>query len=95
MRRGLGFGFSKPSTNMLYSVVSPEDKYKAKNFIDTAVFRFGDAAGNGVIALFLSLGITGVSIVMLPFAAIWTGISFWLGREYRRKARQLRGSGIA
>jgi len=95
LRRGLGFGFSKPSTNMLYSVVTTEGKYKTKNFIDTAVFRFGDAAGTWFIRAFMGLGITGVSIIMLPFAVIWAVIAVWLGRDYRRQARRLNESNIA
>jgi AAA family ATP:ADP antiporter len=94
LRRGLGFGFSKPTTNMLYSVVTPEEKYKTKNFIDTAVFRFGDAAGSWAILFMMGLGITGISIVMVPFSVIWAGIALWLGRAYRRQARQLRDSGV-
>jgi AAA family ATP:ADP antiporter len=94
LRRGLGFGFSKPSTNMLYSVAAPEDQYKTKNFIDTAVFRFGDAAANLIIIFLLGLGITGVSIAMLPFAAIWWKLSSWLGRDYKRQASALKRSGI-
>jgi len=94
LRRGLGFGFSKPSTSMLYSVVAAEDKYKTKNFIDTAVFRFGDAAGNVVIVFLLGLGITGVSIAMLPFAAIWWSISLWLGRDYKRQALALKRTDV-
>ncbi len=89
LRRALGFAFSKPSTDMLYSVVSPEDKYKAKNFIDTAVYRGGDVFGvwfvDALRNLF-SLGVTGVSYLMVPFAMIWAGLAIWLGREYRRRS---------
>jgi AAA family ATP:ADP antiporter len=89
LRRALGFAFSKPSTDMLYSVVSPEDKYKAKNFIDTAVYRGGDVFGVWVVdalrSLF-SLGVAGVSLLMLPFAMIWAALALWLGREYRRRS---------
>ena len=95
LRRGLGFGFSKPTTNMLYSVVTAEERYKTKNFIDTAVFRFGDAAGTWVIKAMMSLGIAGVSIAMVPFALVWMLIALWLGRDYRRQASQLSRSGIA
>jgi AAA family ATP:ADP antiporter len=90
LRRGLGFGFSKPSSNMLYSVVTSEDKYKTKNFIDTAVFRFGDVAGFGFIGILMGLGITGLSMVMVPFAAIWWSVSLWLGRDYKRQALVLK-----
>jgi len=93
VRRALGFAFSKPTSDMLYSVVSAEDKYKSKNFIDTAVYRGGDLVGTWTIQLFksvLGLGISGVSIIMLPFAALWAGLALWLGRDYRRRAREAR-----
>ena len=93
-RRALGFGFSKPTTDMLYSVVTPEEKYKTKNFIETAVYRGGDVVGTWTVKFMSSLGIAGVSIVMLPFAALWAIVSLWLGRDYRRQARQLRRSGV-
>ncbi len=94
LRRALGFGFSKPTTDMLYSVVTPEEKYKTKNFIDTAVYRAGDVVGilsiRGLFAL--GMGIPGISVIMLPFAALWGSVSLWLGRDYRRRAKQLRES---
>jgi AAA family ATP:ADP antiporter len=93
-RRALGFGFSKPTTDMLYSVVTPEEKYKTKNFIDTAVYRGGDVVGTWTIKLMASLGITGISMVLLPFAVIWAIVSLWLGRDYRRQARALKYSGV-
>ncbi len=94
-RRALGFGFTKPTTDMLYSVVTPEEKYKTKNFIDTAVYRGGDVVGTWTIKLMSGLGITGISLVLLPFAAIWAAVSLWLGRDYRRRARELKHSGVA
>ena len=94
-RRALGFSFSKPTTDMLYSVVTPEEKYKTKNFIDTAVYRFGDIVGTWSVKLILGLGIAGVSVVMLPFAVVWAVVSLWLGREYRRQAHELKDGGVA
>jgi AAA family ATP:ADP antiporter len=103
-RRGLGFAFSKPPTDMLYSVVTAEEKYKAKNFIDTAIYRFGDIVGTWSVTLMMnlsiagkliiSLSIAGVSVVMLPFAAIWLFYALWLGREYKRKAIALKDQGV-
>ena len=97
IRRALGFGFSKPTTDMLYSVVSPEEKYKTKNFIDTAVYRSGDLVGAwGIKGLTLAgLSIPAISVVMLPFAAIWAFVAMWLGKDYRRQAKTLKESGIA
>ncbi len=92
-RRALGFGVGKPTSDMLYSVVTPEEKYKTKNFIDTAVYRGSDVIGTWSVKLMWGLGITGISIVMLPFAVVWAMITLWLGRDYRRQAKQLRSSG--
>ncbi len=93
-RRALGFGFSKPTTDMLYSVVTPEEKYKTKNFIETAVYRGGDVVGTWTIKLMSGLGIAGISLVMLPFAVAWAIVALWLGRDYRRQARELKMQGI-
>lgn len=96
VRRALGFGFTKPSTDMLYSVVTPEEKYKAKNFIDTAIYRGGDVAGTWTIKLMqlFGLGIAGISLLMLPFAAVSAIVALWLGRDYKRKAKVLASSGV-
>jgi len=93
-RRGVGFSFAKPSTDMLYSVVTPEEKYKTKNFIDTSVYRAGDVISSWSLKPILGLGIPMVSAIMLPFALVWATIAFWLGRDYRRQAIELRESGI-
>ena len=93
-RRAIGFSFSKPGTDMLYSVVTAEEKYKTKNFIDTAIYRFGDVFGTFTVKFISALGTTGISVVMVPFAIIWTGISIWLGRDYRRRAKALKETGI-
>lgn len=86
VRRSLGFSFGKPTTDMLYSVVTDEEKYKVKNFIDTVVYRTGDLIGTWTVTGMISaLAITGTSLVMLPFAAVWAGIAVWLGRDYRRR----------
>ena len=89
VRRAMGFGLSKPTNDMLYSVVPTEQKYKAKNFIDTAIYRGGDVVGSWAIKglQILSLGISGIALVMLPFAIIWAWCAFWLGAEYRRRDR--------
>jgi AAA family ATP:ADP antiporter len=43
-RRGIQYGLERPSREVLFTVVTSEEKYKAKAFIDTVVFRGGDAA---------------------------------------------------
>jgi AAA family ATP:ADP antiporter len=97
VRRGLGFGFAKPSTDMLYSVVTPEEKYKTKNAIDTAVYRGGDVVGTWAIKgmSLLGMGMAAISVLMLPFAALSAVVALWLGRDYKRRARSLKESGVS
>ena len=83
IRRAVGFGLSKPTNDMLYSVVTPEEKYKSKNFIDTAVYRGGDLIGTWTVRTLWGLGFAGISLVMLPFAALWVAIALWVGKAYR------------
>jgi AAA family ATP:ADP antiporter len=97
VRRGLGFGFSKPTSDMLYSVVTAEEKYKTKNFIDTAVYRAGDLIGTWSVKglTVLGLGISSVSVALLPLAAVWAAVVLWLGSDYRRRAKALKESGVS
>lgn len=88
LRRAIGFGFSKPTNDMLYSVVTPEEKYKSKNFIDTAVYRGGDLIGIWTVKALWGLGFAGISLVMLPFALLWGAIAMWLGKAYRQRDRE-------
>src|SRR5210317_428507 len=96
VRRGLGFGFAKPRTYMLYSVVTPEEKYKTKNAIDTAIYRGGDVVGTWSIKLMsmVGLGIASIAIVMVPFALISCVVALWLGRDYKRQAKALKTGGV-
>ncbi|MEP6692829.1 MAG: MFS transporter, partial [Gemmatimonadaceae bacterium] len=42
LRRGSNFALTNPSMEVLFTVVGREDKYKAKSFIETFVYRAGD-----------------------------------------------------
>ena len=58
IHRAGNYMLMKPGREMLYTVVSREEKYKAKNFIDTAVYRGGDAlTGWLCCAALVSLGL--------------------------------------
>ncbi|MEP6632834.1 MAG: MFS transporter [Luteimonas sp.] len=48
IRRAGEYAFVRPGREMLYTVVSPEAKYKAKNFNDTVVYRGADAVSGWV-----------------------------------------------
>jgi len=88
-RRSLTFGLGKPTSDMLYTVVSPEEKYKAKNFTETALYRGGDLVGAWVVKMMSGLGLSGISLICVPIAAIWTAIAFWLGKDYERRDKAI------
>lgn len=85
-RRVGNFALARPTREVLFTSVPREDRYKAKNFIDTVVYRGGDQVGSwayaGLIALGLSM--TGIAVVAVPLSVIWLGLSFWLGRRQER-----------
>jgi len=56
--RGGAYGVSKPATDSLYTRVDRETRYKAKGFVDTAVWRFGDVAVVGIISILRDFGFT-------------------------------------
>jgi AAA family ATP:ADP antiporter len=83
--RAVGFAFANPAMRTLYTVVPAEDKYKAQNFVDTVVFRGGDAMSGwlfGPVARSLGLGLSAMAVLTLPIAAIWLAISIVLGRRH-------------
>ncbi|MEO6445177.1 MAG: MFS transporter [Gemmatimonadaceae bacterium] len=83
LRRAGNFAVARPSREVLYTVVSREDKFKAKSFIDTFVYRFGDQVGawaNPLLAAF-GLGMAGVALVAAPLAGLWLMVGFWLGKR--------------
>jgi AAA family ATP:ADP antiporter len=56
--RGGAYGVEKPATDSLYTRVDRETRYKAKGFVDTAVWRFGDVAVVGIITILRDFGMT-------------------------------------
>ena len=82
-RRVGEFAISKPVREALYTVVPREDRYKAKNFIDTVIYRGGDAFSGWLIAALRGLGLAaaGISFAAVPVAAGWVAVSFWLGHR--------------
>ena len=83
LRRTGNFAVARPTREVLFTVVSREDKYKAKSLIDTMVYRTGDQMGAWSFALLSGVGlhITGIALVAVPLSIAWLLNGFWLGRE--------------
>lgn len=72
----------RPARETLFTVVSREDKYKAKAFIDTFVYRGGDVIG----AQGVGLGVLALSSLVIPISVGWVFLGIWLGRRQRELA---------
>jgi AAA family ATP:ADP antiporter len=79
LRRASNYAVSKPAREVLYTVVGREDRFKAKNFIDTFVYRLGDQLGAWIYPALKALGATAVSFTALPLAAGWFVVALLLG----------------
>lgn len=91
LRRAGNFAVTRPAREVLFTVLRREDKYKAKSFIDTFVYRAGDQIGAWSYPLltWFGLGLRGISFVAAPLAAVWCVLSIWLGRRQAAMAREI------
>lgn len=88
-RRVGEYALVRPGREMLYTVAAAEEKYKAKNFIDTVVYRGGDAIG-GWVKRALDVFAEHPAIAMVigtGIALMWAATGVWLGRQEIRKER--------
>ncbi len=86
--RAIQRAITRPARETLYTVVSREDKYKSKAFIDTFVYRGGDVIGAQVEGLLgrLGMALAGLASVAVPLALAWAVLGIWLGRAQQRVA---------
>jgi len=82
----------RPARETLFTVVSLEDKYKSKAFIDTFVYRGGDVVGAWTEGLLgrLGMGLAALASLAVPLALVWGVLGIWLGRTQARIAREQR-----
>ena len=82
LRRVGEYALSKPAREVLFTVVSREEKYKAKNFIDTAISRGGDASTGWLVTGMKALGATTthLALALVPLMIVWA----WLGAMLAR-----------
>jgi AAA family ATP:ADP antiporter len=72
---------------MLYTLVSREDRFKAKPVIDIVVYRGGDVLAGWAFAgltAVLGLGLGAVAAIGGLIALIWSAVGVYLGRTYDR-----------
>ncbi|MCC6473141.1 MAG: MFS transporter [Burkholderiales bacterium] len=90
LQRAGNFALSNPAREILFTVVHRDEKYKAKNVIDTVVFRGSDAVTGWLFSLLQSgwgLSLGAISFATVPVALAWLALSLWLGRVQESKAQ--------
>lgn len=88
--RTVALGLTRPARELCFTVVSRDDKYRAKNVIDTLMYRAGDFVSSWV---FLALGLgAGLISLTVPMAIVWVAIAVWLGLDFRRRTHEDRPS---
>ena len=82
LRRFAEYAVAKPSRDMLFTVVDQQAKYKAKNVIDTVVYRFGDLSSSWISHVILPFGVKGLAIFGVIVSVVWFPIAYLLGKRY-------------
>ena len=85
LRRAAEFAICKPARETLFNALSREEKYKAKNFMDTAVYRAADMTSGWMFQGLQAIGLTlsGIAYIAAPVTVLWAGVGVWLARRHR------------
>lgn len=85
-RRSAQYALTRPAREALYTPLDPASKYKAKNFIDTAAYRGGDAGSIWVFSWLRAAGIDFATIAagMAVVACAWFATAIALGHRHAR-----------
>jgi len=89
LRRAGEFSITKPTRETLFTVVPREEKYQAKNVIDTVVHRGADMTGTGIVSGLHAWGmaLSHMAFAAMPIAVLWLGTGLWLGRRHEHIRR--------
>jgi AAA family ATP:ADP antiporter len=93
IQRSANFALSNPAREILFTVLTREEKYKAKNVIDNVVFRGTDAAGAWLFSILRAAGLelSAISLATVPLALTWLVLALALGRGQERRANNAAG----
>lgn len=87
-QRWMHFAIANPARQLFFTVLSREQKYKAKNLIDVVAYRGSDALYGWVFDSLHAIGfkLAAIAACALPVAAAWLALSAGLGRALERRA---------
>ncbi len=82
-------GLTRPARELLFTVIPRADKYRAKNVIDTFVYRLGDFAGSWLRTGLAAIGGAALAAATLPLLVVWLGLATIVGVGFRRRVKEL------
>jgi ATP:ADP antiporter, AAA family len=87
-QRWMNFAIANPARQVFFTVITREEKYKAKNLIDVVIYRGSDALYGWVFDSLQAVGLKlgAIALCALPVAAAWLVLSAALGRTQERRA---------
>jgi AAA family ATP:ADP antiporter len=90
VRRVAQYAIARPSREICFTVVEQSGRYKAKNVIDTVVYRFGDVSSAWMQAGLRSLGygLSGAVALGVGASVVWGAVAAHLGRRYEELRRR-------
>ena len=90
LQRWMHFAIANPARQLFFTVVTREEKYKAKNLVDVVVYRGSDALSGWIFDTMQALGLKlgAIALCSLPVVAGWLVLSMGLGRAQERRSAQ-------
>jgi AAA family ATP:ADP antiporter len=87
LTRAVHFAFAKPAQEALFSVVERGEKYKAKSFLDTFVYRLSDWGGLETASLLLlsAGGTRALAVAGVLLCGVWLAAALALGRAHAKR----------
>ena len=91
LQRWMNFAIANPARQLYFTVVSREDKYKAKNLIDVVIYRGSDALSGWIFDTLQALGLKlgAIALYSIPVVAGWYVLSLALGRTQEKRSAEL------
>jgi len=83
----VGYGLMTPGQNVLFTILSRQDRYVSKGFIDTVVFRFSDVMAGQLCSQLVATGVQLpiVSAAIIPLMFLWCFLGIRMGKEYDKR----------
>jgi AAA family ATP:ADP antiporter len=86
------FSLANPAIKVIYTLATPDEKYKVQNFIDTVVFRGGDATSGWLYSSLsggLGFAASSMGAVALPLVLVWVWVARRLGADHHERAAEV------